>query len=310
MSSSLSHLATLIKAIGPTAISQHYEKNGIAQHRDMIANQILLILKGDHPCQNVDDRNLFEEEDEIAELDALVISDAADLACAVAFALGPMFEVYMDQYMPLFIKYAAPARSSADRNMVAGCVAEIILALESNCTKFTNNLLPLFTRLLQDADIAVRNNAAFGMGLLCLHTGQDLVKHYPQILQQLRPLFDTPEAVGNACGAVSRMILRSQEHLPLDLILPVLVESLPLKKDFEENEPTCQALLLLLNHGNQYLLSRLQHLVIVFAKILTDNHIEGDIQSAVTEFIRNVGSKPEYQGILNGIDPSILNLIK
>ena len=41
----------------------------------------------------------------------------------------------------------------------------------------------------------------------------------------------------NAAGCVSRMILKHKEAVPLAEVLPVLVGLLPLKKDFEENEP-------------------------------------------------------------------------
>ena len=40
----------------------------------------------------------------------------------------------------------------------------------------------------------------------------------------------------NAAGCVSRMILKHPDRVPLDEILPPLVDCLPLKQDYDENE--------------------------------------------------------------------------
>ena len=43
----------------------------------------------------------------------------------------------------------------------------------------------------------------------------------------------------NAAGCVSRLILKHQSKVPVDEVLPALVNSgvLPLKEDYQENEP-------------------------------------------------------------------------
>ena len=40
----------------------------------------------------------------------------------------------------------------------------------------------------------------------------------------------------NAAGCVSRLILRFPDKVPLDHVLPVLIDSLPLRQDYGENE--------------------------------------------------------------------------
>ena len=48
---------------------------------------------------------------------------------------------------------------------------------------------------------------------------------------------DVSRLQDNATGCLSRMILRHRENIPIKDVLPVLVNILPLKNDFEENDP-------------------------------------------------------------------------
>src|SRR5690349_2660959 len=75
-----------------------------------------------------------------------------------------------------------------------------------------------------------------------LHHGKimPVFSYYVQIMQLLQPLFTNPSHIstsGNATGALARMSLRSPDAVPLDRVLPVILQQLPLKEDFEENEP-------------------------------------------------------------------------
>ena len=42
--------------------------------------------------------------------------------------------------------------------------------------------------------------------------------------------------IDNSAGCVSRMIMAHPSHVPIDDVIPVLVELLPLQEDWDENE--------------------------------------------------------------------------
>lgn len=68
-------------------------------------------------------------------------------------------------------------------------------------------------------------------------------------VQALHPLFAETEDNGvrdNACGAVSRMLTSCAAALPLERVVPVLLESLPLREDFDEAKAVYGALVGLL----------------------------------------------------------------
>lgn len=110
-------------------------------------------------------------------------------------------------------------------------------------TPFTGKLFPLFLQALSDPEAEVQSNAAFAIGSLLYHSQTDLSSQYLQVLGALHPLFAAgpdgtrrENAQDNACGAVARMILKNSAAVPLDQVLPIFLQALPLKRDFAESE--------------------------------------------------------------------------
>ena len=69
------------------------------------------------------------------------------------------------------------------------------------------------------------------------------------------PLFHDqtlPNTTDNAAGAVARMILAHPSAVPLDQVLPTFTTALPLKADFEENEPVFACLFNLFQSNNAW----------------------------------------------------------
>lgn len=138
-------------------------------------------------------------------------------------------------------------------------------------TPFTEKLFTLFLRALSDPEAEVQSNAAFAIGSLIWNTQTDLSSQYMNVLGALHPLFATAadgtrkeNAQDNAAGAVARMILKNVSALPLDQVLPVFLQALPLKRDFAESEMTFSALFSLFQAQNPIVLQNLDHLLGVF----------------------------------------------
>jgi hypothetical protein len=127
-----------MKTVGPCALVQEYQVSGSSQlHKDLLANQLLLILRAQHPCQNVDladPEEQYEDADEIAELDGALMAAGADCVAAMAVVLGADFAVYFQHFFPLIKKFAKKTRTLFDRSMAVGSLAEITEGLESGVT--------------------------------------------------------------------------------------------------------------------------------------------------------------------------------
>jgi hypothetical protein len=254
----LQYFSETLKITGPAALSQTFTGNSplTGSHLDFYCNLLLSILSGTHSCQEIDDS--FEgdvDDEELAELDALVITAAADSVGSVACAIGPPFAPYFEKFMPLIAKfYKKP--SVADRSMAVGSLAEAVEGLEVGAAPFKNSLMEIFLMALGDVDDEVKSNAAYGAGLLCLHSKG--VEFIPKLLQLLEPLFSAVSKTNikdNACGALCRIILLDSNHVPLDYAIAKIFDCLPLQNDYEENRPIYKALFFLLNAGNEMVIS-------------------------------------------------------
>ena len=114
-------------------------------------------------------------------------------------------------------------------------------------TPFTNPLFQLLFHRLSEEDLETKSNAAFGIGVLTefSNNDQEILASYSVILDRLVSLLQMDEArlKDNAVGCISRMIMKHENQVPLYDVLPSLVEVLPLKEGFEENEPLYRMIL-------------------------------------------------------------------
>ncbi|KAF9105739.1 hypothetical protein BGX29_011522 [Mortierella sp. GBA35] len=253
----------------------------IANHIDDIAEKLKLLFEKKAYCQQEleDDEGLLEE-DEQAEYDALLITGASDLVGALAAALGASFVPYAQVFIPHIAKYYKKSKPTSERSMAMGCLGEIANGMSTGITDFTEQLFPLIVKGLSDEEEEVRSNAAFAIGALCQNTTIDLSSQYPALLTALYPLFqgqDLSNVTDNACGAVARMIMKYPNVVPVEQVLPVFVQALPLKIDFEENEPVYKLLFSLIRSQNAWIFNNLPQLLAVFADVLPR---EGELKPA------------------------------
>lgn len=250
----------------------------------------ILILEQKAYCQTDPDQDEDEEAPEdSAELEGVLIGSACDLVSAMATALEHNFQTAFSTFFPLITKYYKKTRSLTERSSAIGCLSEIIGGMDSSITPFTEPLLELFYRALSDSEAEVQGNAAFATGLLVQHSQIDLSAQMMPLLAALRPLFEAPpdalaprlHARDNAAGAVARMIVRNTASMPLDQVLPVWIQSLPLKNDFQENAPVYRALFHLFRTNGAALQPYMEHLLQVFAYVLDPERAEEQLPEEV-----------------------------
>ncbi|KAI0070029.1 ARM repeat-containing protein [Panus rudis PR-1116 ss-1] len=261
-------LAETINKVGPAFLEGRVEQ---------IANIAMQILDQKAVCQQDPDQDEEEEAPEdSAEYDSILISSAGDLVAALATALGADFSQAFPTFFALISKYYKKNKSLSERSSAIGCLAEIIAGMKNAVTPHTQNLFELFYRALSDPEPEVQTNACFAVGLLVEHSEMDLSSQYLPLLAALQPIFHvTPDAPAprltardNAVGAVARLIAKNTAAIPLDQVLPVFLEALPLKNDFLENRPVFKAIFHLFNTQPQVLSPYLDRLLQVFAYVL------------------------------------------
>ncbi|RCH94783.1 hypothetical protein CU098_000953 [Rhizopus stolonifer] len=275
-----------LRLMGPVLISDVLED---------IAQNLLEIFQKKSVCQMAFDDGDYEEEEDEIESESLLITSAGDLVAALCEVVGPSFHKYFEVYLPLIIKYYKPTKTQAERSMAIGCLGECIVGIKEAITPHTERLTQVFVKACSDEDELVRSNAAFALGCLTMYTQMDLSPHYPVLLTALSPLFSNqtfPNTVDNAAGAVARLILAHPDAVPLDQVLPTFTNALPLKADFEENQPVFDCLFQLFQAHNSFVFSHLSQFLHIFTQVLSDQEqLKEATRAHLIELIRHLNSQ-------------------
>jgi hypothetical protein len=249
---------------------------------DTIATLAIEILEKKSLCQqdpDGDDEAAGADADS-SEYESALISNAADVFGAMAAVLGSDFAQAFGKVLPLICNYAQPKRISSERSMAIGSLGEVIVGLKGGVTAFTQPLLEVISRGLQDEEADVRSNSAFAAGVLIQNSEQDLSQHYAALFGVLQPFFQVPEhsapavynARDNAAGALGRMIVKNAAALPVDQVASALVSVMPLQFDPLENRAVYGAIFALFRSHSQVLEPHLDHLLQAFAYNLKAEH--------------------------------------
>lgn len=211
---------------------------------------LLSIITKRHACQ----QDLGDEDAELdesllqesSEYDWHVIDTALDVLVGLSTALGQNFDELWKMFEKPVLKYVS-SQESVERSTAVGTLAQCVRNMESACTPYTSNLMKVILHRIGDEDPDVKANAVYAAGVLCEMSGDDkqIIGNYDTILTKLEPLLDAgqaPRVLDNAAGCVCRMISKYPAHVPLQMVLPALVNILPTREDFEENKPIFQCI--------------------------------------------------------------------
>jgi importin-4 len=256
-----------------------------------VIHQITDIINKKHPCQmEFEDEEDTDGPDETSEFDWVVVDTALDVVSGMATALGSSFGELWKVFEKTILRYASSSES-LERATAVGVLAECINGMGAAVTPLTSTLLKLLLHRLGDEDPQTRSNAAYAVGRLVEHSeaAEEMAKAYPTILSRLEQCLqmDVSRLQDNATGCVSRMILRNREAVPTKDVLPVLVNILPLKNDFEENDPLYRMICQLYKWEDATIRELTPRLLPVFQAVLADeDQLEDERRAELIELVK------------------------
>ncbi|KAK3705734.1 hypothetical protein LTR37_013177 [Vermiconidia calcicola] len=295
------NLAATLKLCGP-AILAPGQHSGTSTPLEQITALLLLVLQKQHPCQK--DEDDFDEaeplDEESAEYDWLIVETALEVVAALSTALGEQFGELWRIFETPIMKFAS-SQERFERSSAVGTIADCIESMGAASTPYTQKIMRVFLKRLSDEDPETKSNAAFGTGLLCEKStdAKEVLSNYGAILGKLEPLLDgsssgvagtdDPRArlLDNAAGCVSRMIKKSPQHVPLEDVLPRLIEILPLKEDYDENGPVYDMIVFLYQQQNGVIQGLTGQLMPVFEKVLgqPEEQLTDEVRGKVTQLV-------------------------
>jgi len=229
-----------------------------------IFEAITKIMKNECACQDKDEEDGMEDEEEEAEQDEMLFQYAGDVLPALGRAMTPdLFAPCVMDLLQLLLKKTRKQCSIPERSFAVGALADCIEPLTGRLDQLIPHALPVFMNALNDEDEDVRNNAVYGLGELVLWGGQPMATHYNQILSNLSNLLgreSEPRVIDQIVGAVARFVTVSgngASGVPVNEILPVMINNLPLKEDMDEYESVFKALTILYSAGHECIKSNI-----------------------------------------------------
>lgn len=243
-------------------------------------------------CQ---DEDASEEDDEQAEFDGMLIESAGDVLPAMAKLLGgEMFLPFFRSFLVDLLKRLKETSSISEKSFAVGTLAETLLACGQVSVNFVDPLYPLFMKMIRDEDEEVRSNSIFALGVLLANSGDKLFPQYPEVLKILFTILNkesNPRVMDNICAATCRMIMTNKTAIPMAQVLPVIMQCIPLKEDFEENENVYNCLLHLYSTDIQTIKAHVPHIVGSISQVLGTDQVKPELQATLVQFVKDVSVK-------------------
>ncbi|GAM83359.1 hypothetical protein ANO11243_013460 [Dothideomycetidae sp. 11243] len=288
------NVAATLKTCGPAVLMASV---GDTPSIQQLTEILLEILTKKHVCQqDADDEDEIEHE-EISEYDWLVIETAMEVITCLASALGTSFGELWQIFDKSIVKYTS-GQERQERSAAVGTVAECIGGMGSGVTPYTTRLMQILLKRLGDEDLETRSNAAYGTGLLCLHSDneKEVLGNYNTILAKLEPLLHAKQGarlLDNSAGCVARMIKRHPTHVPLEEVLPALVKLLPLREDYEENTAVFDMIVALYQANNSVMQNLTPQVLPVLQQVLgpPEEQLDEETRSKVMQLAQYLGSQ-------------------
>ncbi|KAH3671867.1 hypothetical protein OGAPHI_000053 [Ogataea philodendri] len=271
------------KSMGKVAIMDGTDSSQL----ESLCTQLMLIIKNEHLCLSQPDDDVPDDEVDTTETEAVIYDSALEVLVSLADAFGADFVRIFSSFKDVVL---AQVKSKVKNKRVStvGCVAEICNGIKSS-NPYTQELLEIFIdRLANDKSSEVRGSAAYGIGILIEYSTIDVSSAYATILNSLSKLLNKAgkeasktddddvetkdtinRTIANACGCVSRMTLKHQDAVPLNVIIPSLLSHLPLETGLEENRPIFDLILKLYEENNEIILSATTQVVEIFEQVFT-----------------------------------------
>ncbi|KAI9277539.1 armadillo-type protein [Sporodiniella umbellata] len=264
-----------------------------------LCHHLLEIYQNEANCQQCEE----EEEDDDDDDDLHLLPYATKLL-TVLCQIGPDFSTHFGTLLPAILPHTLPGE--IHRSIIIHCLGECCLHLQAGITPYTYPLLKLFLQACHEPhDESLQSHSAFALGALIYHSTLDLSSHYSQCLDALSPLFlphRLPDTLDHAASALARLILAHPLAVPLDLVLPVLIQALPLKVNFKENEPVFACLFELFRSLNPWVYQHLPQFLPIFHHVLSnDHHLSQNTKSLLIQLIHTLHSQNPHLNFPNSL---------
>lgn len=272
-----------------------------------ISHAIRDVLKRKTVCQDSGGDEADDDEQQ-AEYDAMLQEFAGEGIPILASAVpADTFYTHLNDLLPLIMNKTKSSCTVADRSFSIGTIAETLHALAGAAGgravtgRLSKRLLPVLVAGVKDSDAEVRNNSVYGLGALAEAAGPVVAADYPMMLSLFSNLLSKESdrrVIDNLCAALCRMIMSHTDGVPLEQVLPALLERLPLQEDMEENKTVYSCLAFLYSHNAALIVPHMKLVLSAATQVLGSKDVDADTQNTVVLLFRDIAQRysQEFEG--------------
>lgn len=233
------------------------------------------VLENKTECQGDDEDAHFPGEEGVAEYDSFLQESAGTILGPIAGLVGgDRFIPKVQPILPKLFKNLNVNSTISEKSFAIGTLAEILEGLGQHA-RLLVSLYPTFMTFSKaDQDDDVCSNSIYALGVLAANGLPEMLGQYPAILQHLVAVSQSPKGnnarvMDNTCAAICRMILARPDAIPLDQVVPLVLQNLPLKEDVEEFQVVYNCITFLFANHQPLFLSQLHQVLRILAQDLS-----------------------------------------
>jgi len=296
VSLALESIGKLAKSLGPAAIDK-----GL----DQVISMINTIFERDAPCQTC--RESFDDSD--TDTDFQLFNTATECLVSLAHSAGVAIIPFIKDTQKLFTELLQPEGHMDYVTIAIGTIGELSAATKEAYQAYTYDMLAPATGCLHSEDPFAQRNGVYAVGNMCRYGGEVTKEVLPDVLNQLGVLYqkDIEDLAvrDNIAGAFAGILLGNMSILPVKDILPIILQSLPLKSDLEPSNVIYECIFKLLCASDPTTLSHIPQLIGLFSVELIRNkelteETQQNMVSALRQFMQQ--SQKDVEAIVNSLD--------
>ena len=175
---------------------------------------------------------------------------------------------------------------------------------------FARVLYNVFMDAIVDENAEVRRNAVYGLGVYASYGGIAVLPQYTEIVNRLLKIFLREKdlaVIDNICAALCRMITSNADNVPLDQVLPTMVQHLPLQVDTDEHITVINCLRMLYAKRHPAITSVLPRLIKVFSQMLR-SEISAEVRAKIVEWVQDISNSQDVLRAILSSKPGCIEL--
>ncbi|XP_062521468.1 importin-5-like isoform X2 [Corticium candelabrum] len=242
----LDSLCQCVKEIG---------KQGLTREQTGEIMKVLQVRLGEHfkSVADIQEKRREEDYDEGVEEDLqfegetneMLLSKVADVIHSLFGVHGDAVLPYFNPLCPIFALMLGPERSPAEHQWSLCVFDDILEFAGSSAGAYQEYFVRPMLEYILDKQPTVRQAASYGFGMMAQFCGQEFEAVCREALPRLCQVCSDPNsrvdsasrhAMENAVAAVVKMCQHKPAIVPLDEVLPLFLNWLPVTEDSEEAE--------------------------------------------------------------------------